>query len=116
MTAYCLPAVGRVTIEQDLSQQSFNAGMIALALVIHRDAHGAYPASLAELAPSILPTVPTDPIAPDGKFRYALRDGAPLLYSVGPDGDDDGGAAFDFEIQAYREPTEQSGDTVFWGR
>jgi hypothetical protein len=39
----------------------------------------------------------TDPFAPDGRFRYRVvetgREPRPLLYSVGNDGVDDGGAA-----------------------
>ena len=53
--------------------------------------HGAYPASLNELVPRYLPAPMVDLM--DGKpLRYRLRaDGDFLLYSVGDDGQDDGG-------------------------
>src|SRR5205085_10074692 len=62
----------------------------ALAVERHRLARGAWPASLDALVPDFLPGVPDDPF--DGRpLRYRrLADGV-VVYSVGPDGADDGG-------------------------
>ncbi len=50
------------------------------------------PKSLEELVPRDLDTLPIDMF--DGKpLKYLVRGGEPLLYSVGPDGVDDGAAA-----------------------
>jgi hypothetical protein len=68
-----------------------NSIMVALALEAYRRGHGGtYPTSLDQLVPALLPAVPEDPC--DGKpVRYRLIDGRPIVYSVGMDGDDDGG-------------------------
>jgi hypothetical protein len=62
---------------------------VALAVHLYRADHGAYPGRLAEIPVQWLPKVPLDlwqqPIA------YRLIDGRPLIYSLGPDGVDDGG-------------------------
>jgi hypothetical protein len=63
----------------------------ALALERYRGRHGAYPATLAALAPEFVKTVPVDFM--DGQpLRYRLTpDGHFVLYSVGLDCLDDGG-------------------------
>ena len=65
----------------------------AIALKRHQLRHGKYPAELAALVPEFLPAVPLDFM--DGKpLRYRpLPDGQFLLYSVGMDGEDNGGDA-----------------------
>ena len=52
--------------------------------------HGEWPETLESLTPALLPRVPIDMF--DGMaLRYTLRDGRPLLYSVGHDAIDDDG-------------------------
>ncbi len=65
----------------------------AIALKRFHLQNGAYPTNLNELAPDYLKQVPMDFM--DGKpLRYRLRaDGDFLLYSVGEDGEDNGGDA-----------------------
>jgi hypothetical protein len=65
----------------------------ALALKRFQLQHGKLPATLDELTPQFLASVPVDPY--DGRpLRYRLNaDGTWLLYSVGEDGVDDGGDA-----------------------
>ena len=53
-------------------------------------AHGEYPAALAELAPDVLAELPRDPCG-GGEFVYRRLPAGYQLYSVGPDGIDDGG-------------------------
>jgi hypothetical protein len=64
---------------------------VLLALERRRQAKGDWPATLEELTPQWLPVVSLDPF--DGKaLRYRkLTDGI-IVYSVGPDTKDDGGA------------------------
>jgi hypothetical protein len=67
-----------------------DAALIVIACELHKRRTGSYPATLDDLRPLLLPEVPLDPF--DGKpLRYAIRDGKPFVYSVGADGDDDGG-------------------------
>jgi hypothetical protein len=77
-----------VTAERILAQA--DATVVALALERWRREHGRYPERLDALVPDHLPTVPADRV--DGApLRYLLKDRKPLIYSVGSDGDDDGG-------------------------
>jgi len=64
-----------------------------IALKRYHLQHGDYPTSLNELVPDFLKQIPMDFM--DGKpLRYRLRsDGDFLLYSVGEDGEDNGGDA-----------------------
>ena len=63
----------------------------AIALKRYHLKYGEYPSTLGALVPALLPVVPRDP--GDGKpLRYHLNaDGTFLLYSIGPNGRDDGG-------------------------
>jgi hypothetical protein len=63
----------------------------AIALKRRQLRHGAYPAELTALVPEFLRQLPRDPM--DGQpLRYRLNpDGSFLLYSVGQDGQDNGG-------------------------
>jgi len=63
----------------------------AIALKRFQLRHNNYPPDLNALLPEILSSVPRDPV--DGQpFRYRLNtDGTFLLYSVGEDGEDNGG-------------------------
>jgi len=62
-----------------------------LALRAYRLDHGTYPAALSALTPGYLKAVPDDPFALSGPLRYKLAGAKFVLYSVGPDGKDDGG-------------------------
>ncbi|HTR41043.1 MAG TPA: hypothetical protein VMH87_05460 [Pseudomonadales bacterium] len=63
----------------------------AIALKRYQLKHGNYPPDLKVLVPEFLTAVPLDPV--DGQpLRYRLNsDGTFLLYSIGPNGKDDGG-------------------------
>lgn len=53
---------------------------------------------MAQLTPADLPGVPTDPFAASGPLKYRKTGASYILYSVGPDGRDDGGRA------VFRDP------------
>lgn len=66
----------------------------ALAVRVYRERTGKSPANLADLvAAKLLDHIPDDPFASPGTpLRYKLQpNGKPLIYSVGPDGIDNGG-------------------------
>ncbi len=94
--------------------------LVALALHAYRLEHGHYPASLAELAPAYLKKVPDDSFALNSAFRYRLEGEKYVLYSVGPDGKDDGGKPINDPKNAsttnpkgrYRVNNESQGDIV----
>jgi hypothetical protein len=64
--------------------------LIGLALELYHREHGKWPASLAELSPRWLPTVPLDRITGEA-LHYKIVHDRPVMYSVGVDSDDDGG-------------------------
>lgn len=64
--------------------------VLDLALREHRGATGSYPAALSQLRPKLEAELQFDPLN-GGPFRYRRTPQGFLLYSVGPDGKDDGG-------------------------
>jgi hypothetical protein len=78
--------------------------------------------------PTLLPAVPPD--RADGQpLRYALRDGKPVLYSLGQDRDDDGGLSaggtlrgriigfgpLDLnQLQMFFTSVDDDGDWILW--
>ena len=59
-----------------------------LALRVYRLEHGEDPPDLATLVPSILKSVPIDPYS-EKPLRYVKRGKKGVVFSVGPDRDDD---------------------------
>ncbi len=53
--------------------------------------HDTYPSSLSDLVPDYLSNLPLDPFAVNEPLRYKPDGKKNVLYSVGPDGKDDGG-------------------------
>jgi hypothetical protein len=92
-----LPSVSKFMTSFDRFETTIAATQTLLAIELYRAQHGTPPASLDALVPSILPALPADVFAPDGRLRYALRTPTPddardfVLYSVGGDGEDNGG-------------------------
>lgn len=69
------------------------ATVTALALRLYELEHGARPEALAALVPEYLPALPADPFSAGGApLGYLPHADEPLLYSVGKNGLDDGGA------------------------
>ncbi|HVT80216.1 MAG TPA: hypothetical protein VHM90_06120, partial [Phycisphaerae bacterium] len=70
---------------------------VLLAAAQSKAAHGKWPASQEELVPGLLKELPIDMYSKDGKspFRYLARDGTATVYSVGENGEDDGGIWID---------------------
>lgn len=79
----------------------------AIGLQRYKLKHRNYPRDLATLVPELLPAIPRDPV--DGKpLRYKTNaDGTFLLYSVGEDGDDNGGDA---------SPVQAGSKSLYWQR
>jgi hypothetical protein len=77
--------------------------LVSLALHAHKLENGNYPAQLKELAPRYLRQVPADPFGAGEPLRYQKRGDTYLLYSIGPDGIDNGGQPI-----AHRKTTTAS--------
>lgn len=106
----------QVTVSSGITQKAFLAA--ALALRASRLDHGAYPGDLGDLVPDYLSAVPKDPFAEDAPLRYRIGGDRYILYSIGPDGVDDGGKAIfnpnlTFAPKAqYRVHPNSKGDIV----
>ncbi len=99
--------------------------ILELALHAYQLEHGCPPESLEQLVPEFLSALPIDPFDPNGgPFRYPCSDDGPIVYSVGPDGDDDGGrpsapyrwggldldSEGDFRLDVHLVAEEEDGD------
>jgi hypothetical protein len=94
LTGLIVPAGGkcaRRAAEVDALRQ---LARLALAVAVYRAREGKDPGKLDDLVPGYIAEIPGDPF--DGQPLRCRRDGEGLvLYSVGPDLKDDGGAAWD---------------------
>jgi hypothetical protein len=96
------PALEQSLTAFDRAQAHTELAKIALALRAYRQATGAYPHTLEELGTE-LPMA--DPFSPEGAaYRYMRENGGFRLYSVGDDGEDDGG----------RGPLKHSDGDLVW--
>ena len=92
-TALLIPAVDRVIQGADRARQLQDNVAVAFALARYQRANNKYPQSLDALAPTYLPSVPTDAFA--GKaLIYKPQANGYLLHSVGVNGRDDGGRGY----------------------
>ena len=73
----------RCFVQSDMSR-------LAFAMAAYRADRGSYPAKLTYLSPKYIAVVPKDRFN-DGDLHDSLQAGGYLLYSVGPNGQDDGG-------------------------
>ncbi len=64
---------------------------VAAALTVYRLEQGEYPEHLTDLVPALLPALPADPYHGSPPV-YRRMDGGFLLYSLGPNGQDEGGS------------------------
>lgn len=87
-----VPALSAARNTADRCEDNAQAAQVGIALELYHRANGNYPDTLDAMVPEYLDAVPNDPIA-GGPLRYRVGDAGPVLYSVGADGDDDGGRA-----------------------
>lgn len=91
-------------------QAVVNLARTAIAIERYRLQHGKTPQQLDALVPVYLDRLPGDPIT-SRRLQYQItKQGSPLLYSFGWDGDDDGG--LQPELHLRRKP-EADGDWIW---
>ncbi|OWY72134.1 hypothetical protein B7486_04195 [cyanobacterium TDX16] len=100
--------------ELTLRVRAFRQGtLMVLALHVHYAKHGKWPKTLKAIDPKLglkgLKKIIIDPYS-DKSFIYKLKDGQPLLYSVGVDGKDDGGV----HHSKFGDGATGPADFVFW--
>ncbi len=85
LASIMLPALGRTNKSFAMATSQREATVAGIALERYRRSQGTYPATLAELVPDYLPSIPLDPW--DGKpIKYLPPDASrptPILYSIG---------------------------------
>jgi len=82
--------------------------LVEFALRAYRLEHHKYPSTLAELTPDYLQEIPEDPFSSHQPLRYKTVGKTYILYSIGPDGKDDGGK----QIDGKRVYANSKGDIV----
>lgn len=91
VTALLMPAMIKAQETAQRSRADLRCALVAVALERYRCDHGEWPEPLEALVPRYLSAVPADPC--DGKpLRYRRLPDGVLVYSVGPDKVDNGGA------------------------
>ena len=96
-----LPAISACANAEDRGTMQFDLTKLAFALAAYRADRGAYPAKLADLTPKYVAEVPKD-IFNAAELHYRQEGGGYLLYSVGPNGKDDGGKGLDDRKEGRR--------------
>jgi hypothetical protein len=86
-----MPAVVVAVQAEDRAAMEAELLQVGFALAAYRADHGSYPQQLGELSPRYLARVPVDVFAGGAALHYRRQDAGYLLYSVGPNGRDDGG-------------------------
>jgi hypothetical protein len=89
-----LPATGACATAEDREIMQAVFTKLAFALAAYRTDHGSYPEKLADLVPKYVAKVPKD-IFNDAEPHYRQEGSGYLLYSVGDNGNDDGGKGFE---------------------
>ena len=86
-----LPSLGKASQRAQRAITLARLGAVACALERHHRAHGRYPESLLDLGPATLKALPDDWMSGQPFHYRRTEDGRFELWSVGPDGKDDGG-------------------------
>jgi hypothetical protein len=89
--ALLAPTIFAVAQAEDRGKVYSSLGQVAFALAAYRAEHGSYPTHLGQLVPKHLAAIPEDACA-DGPLRYQRTEGGCTVYSIGPNGKDEGGA------------------------
>jgi hypothetical protein len=99
LTVMLSAAPGTPNLE-DRTTARFELTKLAFALAQYHAEQGSYPEQLADLVPKYVVRLPKD-IFSDAPFHYRREDDGYLLYSVGPNGKDDGGVGHEYPNEGY---------------
>ena len=100
-----VPATEAVFRAQSHAVARHRAAEVLLAATRERLATRTLPAAIESLVPARLPSVPRDPFTSDSPMRAAFEAGELSVWSVGPNGTDDGGP-----VAAGNAPPERGDD------
>ncbi|HCC47674.1 MAG TPA: hypothetical protein DEQ38_06100 [Elusimicrobia bacterium] len=109
------PSYGKVVPRYHVAYNALHVLRAALGVKRYQRATRRLPESLAALVPAYLAEVPTDTFNNWTPLSYAKAGRRFAVYSIGPDGKDDGGAV-PLDQAAYGEnPASDAGDIAFAG-
>ena len=91
ITALLTPAIGKAIERVEKVRMQHATALVAIAATKFRIAHDGLPEKAASLVPDFLPFLPKDAFLKDSRLRYSNKDDGVAIYSVGPNGKDDGG-------------------------
>jgi hypothetical protein len=91
ISASLKPAMNQVFQSQTRAVARHRAAAVLVAATRRRLETGQMPESLEALVPGELPTLPLDPFPTDALLRLKATPEEFLVWSIGPDGEDDGG-------------------------
>jgi hypothetical protein len=91
LSSMIVPALGAVFKAQTRSIANHRAATALVAATKQRLETGAVPETFDELAAQLVPPASRDPFTADQPLVMTRTDDTLLVYSVGPDGEDDGG-------------------------
>ena len=104
LTALLMPALGAAVEVAVRAEARRGTARLGLALYTYHARNGRFPDKLDELAPDFIPALPRDPF--DGQaMKFKRTEQGAVVYSIGPDVTDNGGAPFDRE--------KKTGDITF---
>jgi hypothetical protein len=89
-----LPAESAILEAEDRWTMQCQISETAFALAAYRTDYGTYPAKLADLKPKYVKKIPTDMFNGEADLHYTRKGDGYRLYSVGPNGIDNGGRGY----------------------
>ncbi|MFO0832173.1 MAG: hypothetical protein U0637_10045 [Phycisphaerales bacterium] len=109
-----VPAINKTFWAAQSQSLQRDAAGLAIACELYRRRNGAWPATLADIPPSLAPAIPTDPFT-GRPVLYRVTDGTPRIYSTGNDQDDDGGTVIEMNRGRTSTPDPViDGDWPLW--
>jgi len=106
-----LTAMDHVTAAREVKIAYQDAVVLAIACHRYKRANGNWPTELNQLSGKWLSKTPIDRL--NGKpLNFVIKDDAPVVYSLGHDGDDDGGVNTNSTVPWLDQ--DGDGDWVVW--
>ena len=91
ITALLTPGIGKAIENTEKVRMRHAAILVAIAATEFRIAHDSLPEKADSLIPDFLPCLPKDAFLDTSRICYSSKDDGVAIYSVGPNGKDDGG-------------------------
>ncbi len=91
MTALLTPAIGKAIENVEKARMRHTTALVAIAATEFRITHDSLPEKADVLVPKLLPFLAKDVFVDKSRLRYSVKNDGIAIYSVGPNGKDDGG-------------------------